>query len=438
MAAITNPIGTLESLFRPSTRFQLRGGRRINLPPNFTEVELLPNLTAEDIVATGIKWDDFRRFVDDKFVWMAPGVYIISSEYRANGLFPVAVEVGATTVDDSAGMRVRLRPGTAARTAAATCNFLVRLFAISSEQRDVYMQGSSLPLLPLDGPSLSHLFEPGREDLRAVTLRDMIFNEEHIRVLANAPQPKLQLALRDCRFSDGDISKKALRQWLQSGRGPTELYQCVVGSDVVASALSGNSRLSKLLLCLEKASTTTTPELASIFRALGEARGLTEFDAFWYSIGDANWNLLCQSLQKHPTLTSLGLACTGPKRPTDKGELSEERKANRTRALADMMQTNTILHTIRLFPGEYDERIYTESIEPRLEANLYRPRVLAVKKEGDDRRFRQKVLGRALNCVKSNPNLVWMFLSENVDAFIRSKEQAGTSNSAAGRKRKRC
>jgi hypothetical protein len=48
--------------------------------------------------------------------------------------------------------------------------------------------------------------------------------------------------------------------------------------------------------------------------------------------------------------------------------------------------------------------------------------VLAVKKT-IERPFREKVLGRALHCVKSNPNLVWMFLSENVDAFGRSEEQ---------------
>jgi hypothetical protein len=447
MAATTNPIGTLESLFRPSTRFQLRGGRQFNLPRNFTEVELLPNLTTEDIVATGINWNDFRRFVHNKFVWIAKGAYIISSAYRANGLYPVAVEVGAT--DDSAGMRVRVKPGTATRTAAATCNFMVRLLAIS-EQPDVYLQGSSRPLLPMDGPALSHLFEHGRENLRAVTLRDMTFNEEHVRVLAAPPQHKMQLALRDCRFSGGEASNNALLQWLESGRGPTELYRCVIDSSVIAEALRGNSRLGRLLLCLEKASTAGALELSLIFKALAENRGLTEFDAFWYSINDENWNLLCQSLQKHPTMTSLGLACTGPKLPTDKRELSGEQKTNRTRALADMMQTNTILHTIRLFPGDYDERIYTESIEPRLETNLYRPRVLAIKKEADDRPFRQKVLGRALNCVKSNPNLVWMFLSGNVDAFLRSEKQVvGASNSeaavavlapaaVAGSKRKRC
>jgi hypothetical protein len=445
MAATKTPIETLESLFRPSTRFQFRGGRHFSLPRNFTEVELLPNLTTENILAKGTTWDVFQSFVHNKFVWMAPGTYI-SSAYRANGLYPVAVEVGAQ--DDSAGMRVRVKPGTATRTSAATCNFLIRLLAIS-EQRDVYLQGSSRTQSPLDGASLSHFFEHGREHLRAVTLRSMIFNEEHVRVLAAPPQQKLQLALRDCKFSDGDASKNVLLQWLQSGQGPTELYRCVLDSNVVADALRGNSRLRRLLLCLEKASTAGSPELSLIFRALAKDRGLTEFDAFWYSIGDENWTLLCQSLQNHPTLTSLGLACTGPKLPTEKTEMSIERKISRTRALADMLQTNTILHTIRLFPGEYDERIYTESIEPRLETNMYRPRVLAVKKEADDRPYRQKVLGRALNCVKSNPNLVWMFLSGNVDALVRSEEQAGTSNievavavvvhaAVSGNKRKRC
>jgi hypothetical protein len=94
------------------------------------------------------------------------------------------------------------------------------------------------------------------------------------------------------------------------------------------------------------------------------------------------------------------------------------------------MQTNTILCNIHLSAQDRDEDIYTESIQPRLEANLYRPRVLAGKKEADKRPFRQKVLGRALSCVRSNPNLVWMFLSENVDVFVQTEEQEeGTRNS---------
>jgi hypothetical protein len=171
-----------------------------------------------------------------------------------------------------------------------------------------------------------------------------------------------------------------------------------------------------------------------VLSALAENRGLTDFFANVNFIGDTNWSILCHSLQKHPTLTTViltGTGCVmlpGDSRPTF---LSDEQKTSRTRALAEMMQTNTILCTISLSVEERDEDIYTESIQPRLEANLYKQRVLAVKKEADDRQFHQKVLGRALSCVKSNPNLVWMFLSENVDAFVRSEEQEqeGTNSS---------
>jgi hypothetical protein len=438
------PLESLESLFRPSTRF--RGGRKTGLAQNFTEVELLPHLTTEEILATGITWDGFRRFAHDKLVWMTPGAYIISSEHRFGGLYPVAVEVGAK--DDSAGMCVRVRPGTTtAQAASATCNFLIRLLAIS-EKRAVYMKGSSRPLLPISGPALSHLFEHRPENLREVTLRDMILNEEHIRVLASAPLQEVKLVLRGCSLSDDEACMNAFRQWLQSGGGPTELYRCVIDPGVLADAMRGNSRLGKLLLSPERASTADDSDVSLIVSALAENKGLTVFDAFWYAISDENWSILCHSLENHPTVTTLDLACTGPKNPDGKRVFSEEQKTNRTLALAELMQTNTVLHTIRLFPGEFDERIFAESIQPRLETNLNRPRVLAVKKEVDNRSFRRKVLGRALSCVNSNPNLVWMFLSENLDAFSPcDEEQKCTANSdvvvaapatVAGSKRKRC
>jgi hypothetical protein len=87
-----------------------------------------------------------------------------------------------------------------------------------------------------------------------------------------------------------------------------------------------------------------------------------------------------------------------------------------------MMQENTSMHTVELSDKERDDQIYIAEISPYLETNRYRPRVLAVNKT-IERPFREKVLGRALFSVKSNPNLVWMFLSENVDAFVRSEEE---------------
>jgi hypothetical protein len=148
-------------------------------------------------------------------------------------------------------------------------------------------------------------------------------------------------------------------------------------------------------------------------------------------ISDENWAILCQSLQAHPTLTSLNLiAGTWPRGPDGVTIiLSDEQKTHRTRELAEMVQQNTVLHTIELlFTSERDDQICTEEIRPYLETNLYRPRVHAIKKTLD-RPFREKVLGRALYSVRSNPNLVWMLLSENVDAFVRAEEEEEESNS---------
>jgi hypothetical protein len=67
MAAPAVPTGSpIEALFRSSTRFlELR-----RLPESWTEVELLPGLTIENIWATGVTWKDFCLFLRDKIVWI--------------------------------------------------------------------------------------------------------------------------------------------------------------------------------------------------------------------------------------------------------------------------------------------------------------------------------------------------------------------------------
>jgi hypothetical protein len=131
-------------------------------------------------------------------------------------------------------------------------------------------------------------------------------------------------------------------------------------------------------------------------------------------------------------LTSLNIFDTTPRSPAVPAIIfSDEQKTRRARALAEMMQNNTVLQTIELSEGQYNQQIYTEEIRPNLETNLYRPRVLAVKKT-KDRPFREKVLGRAVYSVRSHhPNLVWMLLSENVDAFVCSEEEEEEESKSA-------
>jgi hypothetical protein len=77
MVAPAEPTGTpIEALFRPSTRLcdtlteRLDGNAELEGLP-----ELLPNLTLQDILASGITWKDLCDYLrDDQIVWTAPDV----------------------------------------------------------------------------------------------------------------------------------------------------------------------------------------------------------------------------------------------------------------------------------------------------------------------------------------------------------------------------
>jgi hypothetical protein len=156
---------------------------------------------------------------------------------------------------------------------------------------------------------------------------------------------------------------------------------------------------------------TSDASKAVLFRSLASNRGLVDLDLQQNAISNDNWTILCESLQAHPTLTSLDLWSTRPRRPTGASiAVVDEQKAHRTRLLAEMMEQNTILQTIGLSRNERDEQIYTESILPCLGMNIYRARVLAINKA--DISLRRPLLGQALQTksVRNNSNLLWMFL----------------------------
>jgi hypothetical protein len=155
---------------------------------------------------------------------------------------------------------------------------------------------------------------------------------------------------------------------------------------------------------------------ALFLRAIANSRGLVNLDMSCNAMSDEHWSMLCESLRTHPAITSLILCETHSSIEMDKSAMSDEQKRLRTLELANVLQENTILHTIGHSVDELDSGCYDELIRPRLETNLYGPRVLAIKK-ADSGLLRRMVLGRALSLhsVRSKPNLVWMLLSQNVD-----------------------
>jgi hypothetical protein len=424
-AAPAVPTGSLiEALFRPSTRFRDRLG---NLPRDWTELELLPGLTIENVRAMGITWEDFCRFLlQGKVVWMTPDVYIHSQRFGGLGESVVSLEGN----NDANRLYVHVRSGTPAT--AATWDFLVRLLA-TCESHDVHIRGNTGEAsTPLSGAGLSLFFQESPSCLRQVTLFNLGLSEDQCLALAAMSRLDVEVTLIHCRLVADDAAG-AFVECLHSDGGPIELRYCNIESQIIASGLTGNSRVTKLT---PDYPSTNDAETAILVAALATNRGLEELDLEGTPISDDIWRIICNSMKAHPTLTNLNLLGTRPSNPVDADDdddeeedhdnrilLSDEQKSHRTRVLAYMMKANTILRTILLTDHEHDEKIYTEDISPYLETNLYRPRVLAVKKT-HVREFREKVLGRALDCVKSNPNLVWMFLSQNVDAFVRSEEEA--------------
>jgi hypothetical protein len=416
-ASLVRSIETImEALFRPSTRF-------LGLPDDFTEVELLPGLTVVDnVLATGVTWEDFCLFLQGKGVWMAPNVYVCCrSFYGSESVFSLGC-LGHTY------LCVCVTPDAAAAAATATCNFLVRLLA-TCEHHDVYIGGcSSGASTPLSGAALSLFFQESRDSLRKVAFHDMALNEDQCRALATMSRLDVEVKLRYCTLVDD--AAEAFVECLQSDRGPVKLQNCRIDNRILASALTGNSRVTKLKLYYRRTDyrRTIDADMAILFAALANNRGLVDLDLCNIPTSNENWSALCESLKAHPTLTCLDLRSTSPRHPIgNRIVLTDDQKLHRTRLLAEMVQHNTVLHTIQLSEDERDEEIYTEEILPRLETNLYRPRVLAVKKTKEIT-FREKVLGRALFSVNSSPNLVWMFLSENVDAFARTEEEHETTS----------
>jgi hypothetical protein len=435
--AAAEPNGTsIEALFRPSTRW-----RDLYpddpLPDNWTEVELLPHLTPLDILATGITWDEFRRFLLHKIVWMTPDVFFCDGYMSHTEDDQLVLRLGAIGGTE---LLVYVTPDTAAAVATATCDFAVRLYA-TCKRRELFIDGGRNTVSThLSGAALSLFFQESRDSLQKFTLTFMILSEDQCLALATMSRLDVEVTISHCRLTDD--AADAFVECLQSDIGPVKLHMCEIDSQILANALTGNSRVTRFKPDFDG---TDDADKAILFRALANNRGLVELNLEDISISDHNWCILCEALQAHPTLTSLNLQDTKPTIPNGFPIIwSAEQKTRRTRLLADMVQQNTVLHTIQLHSSERGDQIFREEIRPKLETNLYRPRVLAVKKT-KDRPFREKVLGRAVYIVRSNPNLVWMLLSENVDAFVRSEEESNSEVpeavavvvAVAGSKRKR-
>jgi hypothetical protein len=193
---------------------------------------------------------------------------------------------------------------------------------------------------------------------------------------------------------------------LQQDQGPTELFQCWIDAGSLASALGRNRGLKRLTMNQN----LVEGEMLAIGQALATNQGLEHLSLCGQSISDNNWNTMCNSLRKHLKLKSLDLFHTQDPCWTEK------KKAMRIRAVAAMLLSNTVLEKIFFSPGEVDEQLFKDVINPRLEMNrsLFKSQRRAVQSAPCS--LRSKLLGRAVRSgIRHNPSLIWLFLSENID-----------------------
>jgi hypothetical protein len=82
--------------------------------------------------------------------------------------------------------------------------------------------------------------------------------------------------------------------------------------------------------------------------------------------------------------------------------------------LVEMLKVNASIQTIYLDPRYSQHELYRLSVIPYLEANRFRPRLLAIQRTRPIP-YRAKILRQALLAVRSDPNRFWMLLSGNAE-----------------------
>jgi hypothetical protein len=251
------------------------------------------------------------------------------------------------------------------------------------------------------------------QSLKALTLDNIVLDEDTIRVLGDYSKPGLEIKLDCCRITGAAAT--ALAQVLGRNQGPTKLDCCTTDNVALADGLRGNRRLKSFKPCLS----TSHQELLAIADALKENTGLTHLDIrYGFRVNDETWDAVCDSLKTHPTLKVLIL----PSIQTF-GEVS------RIQALVGMLETNKSIHTIDLHPRHYSKHeLFRRSAVPYLETNKVRSRVRAIQKTRSIA-YRAKVLGRALLAARTDVNRFWMLLSGNADVAFPSSSSSSSSTS---------
>jgi hypothetical protein len=406
-------------------------GYREPLSEEFTEAEL--TVDWEDfVIQSGVTWTLLISFCEGRIIWLTPDAFItVEESYAATGVvidyqYLLAVKDVFASWIDAKDFKIYSKS-----TAHATAIFdgIFRLLA-TSDATSLCLSchdGNSLVaspdseslrffLLPVRGPVLSRylISQQSATSLKTLRLEDMTLNTDHCIALESNDRIDLDIELSNCKFTNDGI--QALLESQRRNKGPEKLLNCKMDVGVLAESLRGNRSLKSLKPCGKLDHDQLSPEdFETLAQALRENEGLVTLDIAGQPILEESWRIILNSIQKHPSLQVLDLHLTPSCR-----RMSTATKTERMLAIVEMLQVNTVILTIHMLLHECDKQVLQDSINPRLQLNLYRLRIRAIKEVAPGV-LRSKLVGCALVKVSKNVNLLWLIFRENADTDFQNQ-----------------
>jgi hypothetical protein len=409
----------MEHLFTPTRRYQ-DGFDDNDGPAGYTEVVLA--VPVEDFLSCRWDWEDLRASlaegVTPNIIWITHNAFLIIAE-SVNAfdldydslMVCIAAEIQATSGQKQTLLLVYTDDNAVTSALTAACKVFWR--AISScniVQLRIRMTNRYLGLP--SGPVLSQFLRES-SSLRVLDFVGFHFEEEHCRALVTLERTDLDLKLHQCLI-EPRVVEDTFVEWFRHNEVLTEINCYQMGSRIL-SALSGNHSVKKFVLS-RHTSDIDKKGMRALAQSLSGNMGIEHISLNYIDISDDIWSLLFRSLSAHPRVNFLSI------RNPFLYQFSAEAKTKRMKPILQMLYSNKVVHTIELPDAYNDEEVYQRSILPRLEMNRTCFDVQRQALKRADPSIRPQLLGRALHVVRYNPELVYLFLSENVPAFVRTEE----------------
>jgi hypothetical protein len=422
----------MEQLVAPTRRYQelLEDSIHTNEPVEYTtEVQLTVPLG--DFLFYSWDWEDLRAFltggVTSKILWITEYAFLTVEESGNGFLFD------SCTFHSCISAKIQAKTGQEHTLTLANISYqpvlsnrvIVDIFwrAITtskSAQLRIHDDTSNNSFVLPAGPLLAQ-FLRGCQSLHFLQFDGVHFKEDHCRALATIERTDLEVTFILCIF-EPQGAEEAFIEWFRHSNVVTSLYDCQMKASTL-TALSGNNSVKKLTISPRAGEFYPADEMQSLLQALPGNRGIEDISLNYIEMSDETWSLFFRSLSTHPRIKRVSLIYSSAR---DHLLLSAQSKTARMNAIFQMLQSNTLVHTMILPDDFNDEALYRNAILPRLEMNrtCFKVQRRALKRA--DPSIRPQLLGRALYVVRYNPNLIFRFLAENVPAFLRAEQEDST------------